>query len=332
MQIDFYDRKPRRQYVIGSRRCRQRAAQRLGLGMAPGEVAAIERRPVEEVEALLQDGSFQDLVAHYEKLASLTAEERRARLVRLAQAMLERLVAAADLRAVAYVLHEEACGRDAGVSLALRVERKVASPPAPEMQAQPRRAPPPDPALLWPDPLGTLPARPAEPFSFCATAQPSEEAASALAGAEAARADRRLGRASCQLAAGLAAEAEREGTTEIDENAPCRAAAKGIARGVYSHPAPAIEAAFKVQETRNRYRAGLPPEPLPPASHAADMKPAKTDTAVAASPPGMRERQRLPAWLDRVDYRVRLHAERLPAHEVAPYLRRVGRFYGFDTS
>ena len=88
-----------------------------------GETA--EDTALEEVEALLRDPSFRQLVAHYEELAHLADAMRRARLARLAREMLERLVRMADLRAIAFVLHEQANGRDPGVSLAIAVEKHV---------------------------------------------------------------------------------------------------------------------------------------------------------------------------------------------------------------
>ena len=58
--MPWYDRppKPSRQYVIRTRRCRQRIAQRLGAGQAVETVAAIERLHAGEVETLLGDDGF----------------------------------------------------------------------------------------------------------------------------------------------------------------------------------------------------------------------------------------------------------------------------------
>jgi hypothetical protein len=190
--------KPARQYVIGSRRCRQRLAQKLGRGLRPAEVAAIERRPVEEVAALLEEPGFQELAAHYAGLNALPEAERRSRLVGLARAMLGRLVACGDLRAICFALFEEKNGRHPAGSLA----------------------------------------------------------------------------------------------------------------GASPHSSSPAEASSPVIPDAAQRQAGIQPQP---------------DPATPAPPP-------LPAWLDQVDARIRQVALRLPEHELAFYLRRVGRFYGFDTS
>jgi hypothetical protein len=280
------------------------------------------------------------------------------------------------------------------------VERRLAAPHAPCRATDLRAAPAADPTA-WPDPCGTVPRRPSQPFAFCAAVQPDEQAALDLASAEMAKAPRRLRGLARQLAGSLAVEAEREGTVSPDPLAPARAVARDAALAAVLEPAASFRAAREIQALRDRYRDGLapidvqpprpvpaavagakdgqpanaeaprpylrpavdlspPPRPTPPAGDDATAvlplpvttaatsarlfpavapapprpEPGRPDEgAIQPVPPALAESEPpLPAWLDEVDARIREMAERLPAHERSPYLVRVARVLGYDSS
>jgi hypothetical protein len=337
--MPWYDSpvKPARHYVIRSRRCRQRIAQGLGGGAPAARVALVERLPVAELEALLRDPGFRALVAHYRELAALPDEAKLRRLVELAGTMLERLIATGDLRAVAFVLHETRQGRDPRERLARGVMAEapgLAQRPVPlEAARPPATARPAD----WPRPVAARPAgKRGEPFAYCAAAQADADAAGALAAAEAMRVEARLQRAAAALRAKLRAEAERDGTAAAATPEPAVAArdeARATARALHPEAGRAFAAAHQIEAGRRAFAQGDLPDTAPPPEPSPLVTPEEPQATSGIHPePAPPEPPALPAWLDRVDHRIRLYAQKLPPHEVAFYLRRVGRFYGFDTS
>jgi hypothetical protein len=270
------DPKPKRQYVVHPRRCRQRIAQGLGAGLAPRRVAAVERIPEQEVTALLEDDGFRALVEHYRALAALPEDELLRRLVRMAGEMLERLVATGDLRAIAFVLHETRRSRDPRELLARRVieaQKRAASRPEPEPAAAPKA---PRPAAVpegWPRPLQQVPADAARhPLAFCASAQPDEDAAGTLAAGEAIKVEARLRRIAATLRDKLVQEAERRGTAAAGQAAPAeaeRAEASALGRVLHYRAGRAFDAASELHFHRQALAAGRMPEgstlePAPP--------------------------------------------------------------------
>jgi hypothetical protein len=336
LPMPWYDEPVRRSraYLFRSRRCRQRIAQGLGAGLPAGVVARIERIGAPEVETLLGDASFRALVGHYEALAALPEAAKLQRLVELAGAMLERLVATGDLRAIAFVLHEARRGQDPRRKLAesvIAAEAKLRHRPVP---AEPAAGPRPKRASAipadWPRPRATAPAAAcSDAFAFCAAVQPDHEAAADLAAAEVRNVEARLRRAAATLRAKLTREAERAGTALAGEECqraqpeawalPAEAARIGAA--LHAEVAAAVTAADAVHQRRCAFAAGEPPEtgdlagPAPPAARPA-----------APEPPV------LPDWLDRVDARIKATALACPEAQRGWYLARIAALHGFDTS
>jgi hypothetical protein len=337
--MPWYDTapKPSRQYAIRTRRCRQRVAQRLGAGLAPEAVAMIERLERGEVETLLEDEGFRGLVGHYRSLAAMSVEERRRRLAEAARQLLELGIAAGDLRVAAFVMYEEDRDRDPAVSLGRTVEREaerlsVAPQPAAPPPGERRRSERPE-----PEPMAAF-AAPSEPrppgaleadYAACAIAIREVGDAQALAVAELGRVHVRLGAVRAQLRRKILAELEREAILPDEVTAPV--AMQGFARAAHARAGRCFAAVEKIDRHRRAFREGEPP-PVPesrPAIVEQDGAGCPEPTAGPAPSPGCRIV--LPAWLERVDYRVRQTAVLLPPDEREPYLRRIGAFYGFDT-
>jgi hypothetical protein len=342
--MPWYDTppKPSRQYAIRPRRCRQRLAQRLGAGMDACAAAAVERLLPSEVEGLLGDAGFQALVAHYRGFAARPRAERVRHLADLALELLQQALAAGDVRAAIFFRVEHAAGRDPSLTLAERVACRLERAPC---------APVP-PARVVPPRSPAAPPRREADYGWCAATQPDEDAAAALAEGEAAKAGARLAAKTASLADAVTAEAERRATAEVD---PAVAGAARFARAAHAEPLRGLNAARQLQARRDAYAEGRPP---PKSPHPVPLPRSRERGQEERSDPGgaphdasdtlSRARERegvrgssdppeppapppLPPWLDRVDARVRQTALALPPHEVGPYLRRIGRFYGFDT-
>ncbi|WGF89969.1 hypothetical protein [Marinivivus vitaminiproducens] len=120
-----------------ARRCRRRCARALAAGRSLDAVARVERVAAIELEALLADGQFQALVAHYAALAALPRAERLARLADVALEVLEHAVEAGELRASMFVLHEHRAeavapiGGRVAAAQAGRTHRALAAAPYP---------------------------------------------------------------------------------------------------------------------------------------------------------------------------------------------------------
>src|SRR5215212_7782425 len=125
------------------RRCAHLAAE----GYGASEIAAVEGIQESHIEDLLGDEAFGRLVRAYEVLAAKPDAERRAKLVRLAQNVIEEAIGLGHVRVAFFVVREELRGRDAAETVAdkLIAQRAKAAeplPPAPEPAAAdaPRRA------------------------------------------------------------------------------------------------------------------------------------------------------------------------------------------------
>ncbi|WP_088560704.1 hypothetical protein [Arboricoccus pini] len=255
--MDWTDRlapkPPRRRYPFWARRDRRRTAQAMAAGRSAEEMALVNRVPVMEVEKLLRDEEFQELLRHYSAVASLPYEERIARLAPLALSILEMGLETGDMRVAMFVLHEQHRGRDPARSMA---ERFVARAEAAARETQPR-------------PERRLPVPPAEPrqppgdWSHCAAIPEHQEEAEALALADLRRVARDNRAELNRLADKLASEAERMGTGLGPNALPSlrlEAVARGVARYWHERPAESMQAAIRLQGARKigRYGTGPP--------------------------------------------------------------------------
>jgi hypothetical protein len=237
------DRKRPRHYVIGRRRCRQRLAQGLAAGRSPRALAALNRLGESEVELLLEDESFQDLVAHYRTLAQLPEAEKLAALRRKALDLMELALDAGDVRVAIFFAYEELHGRDPGLTLAkaaVRTLEREAARTAPVPERRPASRPPAE------------PRREAD-FPYCAATQGSPGEAAALAAEEARRFESRLATTRRGLTGRLLAEAEREGTAGTE---PLTEKAEAFARGAHEQGGQALTAAAVWQARRDAFAAG----------------------------------------------------------------------------
>ena len=107
---------------------------RLASGLPAATVARAEGVPEAEVESLLAEPDFADLLAAYRNLAALPREERAARLAKLAWHVLELALADGDVRAAIFVASTVRAGRDPAETLAEAVvtaAERAAGPPPP---------------------------------------------------------------------------------------------------------------------------------------------------------------------------------------------------------
>jgi hypothetical protein len=93
---------------------------RLVHGLTPAQAARAERAPLAEVEALLAQPEFQELLQTCRELDAMPAEERLALLERMALTVLEHALASGDLRAALFFLRERQQGRNPARMLALK--------------------------------------------------------------------------------------------------------------------------------------------------------------------------------------------------------------------
>jgi hypothetical protein len=238
------DRRRSRQDVIGTRRCRQRLAQGLAAGRSPKALAALNRLGEAEVELLLKDEGFQDLVAHYRTLAELPEAEKLAALRRKALELMELALDAGDVRVAIFFAYEELHGRDPGLTLAKAAVRAV------EREAV-RTAPPPERRLPLRPPFEP-PKREAD-FPWCAATQAGPTEAAAMAAGEVRRFEARIGTTRRGLTGRLLAEAEREGTAKVE---PLTAKVKDFACEAHGEGGKALGAAAQWQERRDAFAAG----------------------------------------------------------------------------
>jgi hypothetical protein len=256
--------KPARHYVVRTRRCRQRIAQRLGAGLRPETVSLVERLHQGELATLLEDDGFQHLIEHYRKLASLPAEERRRRLAEAAMELLELGIGAGDLRVAMFVMHEEGRGRDPALSLADAIEERhralrQPSSPAEAASAISRRREPEARAPFPPPPAPRLRGSAEADYAACATAIAEPGEAEMLAVHELGLVRQRLAATRARLCAKILAELERQGTARIEPLDPASLAARAYARAAHDEPGPAFGAAARIDARRRAFRDGAPP-------------------------------------------------------------------------
>jgi hypothetical protein len=242
------ERKRPRQYVIGRRRCRQRLAQGLAAGRSPKALAALNRLGESEVQLLLKDQGFQDLVAHYRTLADLPEAEKLAALRRKALDLMELALDAGDVRVAIFFAYEELHGRDPGMTLAKAavraVEREAArTAPVPERRHSPKPQ--------------AEPRREAD-FPYCAATQAGPTEAAAMAAGEVRRFEARIGTTRRSLTGKLLVEAEREGTAETE---PLTEKAEAFARDAHGQGGQALAAAAEWQARREAFAEGRPGGP-----------------------------------------------------------------------
>jgi hypothetical protein len=115
---------------------RARVARRLARGLSVPSVAQAEGVAPPRVEALLDDRNFQALLGHYRRLAGLSRDERRERLVDLAMDVLEHALQGGDLGAARFVLGARAAGlcpaaalTDATIDACERADADTQPPP-----------------------------------------------------------------------------------------------------------------------------------------------------------------------------------------------------------
>ena len=122
-----------------------RAAYRLSAGLSPAAVARAEAVAEREIDALLAQPDFQELVEALEELQGLPEEERLRRLERHAWCVLEMALADSDWRAAAFVADQLRRGFNPARMLAkgvLKAQARAAAPP-PTPAAEPATPPPP---------------------------------------------------------------------------------------------------------------------------------------------------------------------------------------------
>jgi hypothetical protein len=118
---------------------------RLAAGLTPAQAARSEGIPVAEVECLLAEPAFLELVAAYRAIEALPPAERVARLKQLAWGVLEMAMVDGDVRVALFVAAMSASGRDPGQILAEAVVREAerASKPPPPARPSPHSPLPP---------------------------------------------------------------------------------------------------------------------------------------------------------------------------------------------
>jgi hypothetical protein len=124
-------------------RLRLRLGHRLAAGLSRAQAARAEGVTQKEVDLLLADPDFAQLVAACRANRDLPDEERLARLERLAFDLLELAINDGDIRAILFFLHERKAARNPGRTLAESVLRTdcAASRPRPAPRPKPARGP-----------------------------------------------------------------------------------------------------------------------------------------------------------------------------------------------
>ena len=120
-----------------------RAAYRLAGGMSPAKLARVEAVAEREIDALLAQPDFQELLAALAEMAELPEEERLRQLEQMAWCVLEMALADSDWRAAAFIADQMRRGCHPARSLAKAViaaqARAAAPPPAEPKPARPHR-------------------------------------------------------------------------------------------------------------------------------------------------------------------------------------------------
>lgn len=242
-------RPPRRRYPFWARRDRRRTAQALAAGRDAAGVAALNRVSVHEVERLLDDDEFAELIRHYRRIEALPRAARIAELAEAALRMLELAVETGDLRVCAFVLDETRAGRDPGHTVAEAAVRRIEA-------ASERATAYPVPCVR---PRPPAPALPSGDWRHCAATRESEAEAEALAVRDLRDVGAAMRRILRRLADRLLTETERAGTaSDAKVAAGGEAAVRQAARHYHRRPSQSLAAAAALQERRERAAAGDP--------------------------------------------------------------------------
>ena len=114
--------------------------------MSPAKLARVEAVAEREIDALLAQPDFQELLAALAEMAELPEEERLRQLEQMAWCVLEMALADSDWRAAAFIADQMRRGCHPARSLAKAViaaqARAAAPPPAEPKPARPRRSRP----------------------------------------------------------------------------------------------------------------------------------------------------------------------------------------------
>ncbi len=135
----------RRPLPLSAPRRQWRAAHRVAGGLSPAALARAEAATQGEIEALLAQPDFQELVDALREFEELPEAERLRRLERQAWHVLEMALADSDWRAAAFVADQIARGHNPARTLAqgvIKSQVRAAARPAPSKSAEP---PPPRP-------------------------------------------------------------------------------------------------------------------------------------------------------------------------------------------
>jgi hypothetical protein len=100
---------------------------RLAHGLTPAQAARAERAPLADVEALLAQPDFQQLLETCREFDAMPADKRLAMLEHLALTILEHALARGDVRAALFLLRERRQGRNPATRL-LSAPRPAAPP------------------------------------------------------------------------------------------------------------------------------------------------------------------------------------------------------------
>ena len=141
-------RPTQRRPPLSAPRGQLRAAYRIAGGMSPAKLARVEAVAEREIDALLAQPDFQELLAALAEMAELPEEERLRQLEQMAWCVLEMALADSDWRAAAFIADQMRRGCHPARSLAQSVidaqARALAADPA--KPVRPRRARPYDPS------------------------------------------------------------------------------------------------------------------------------------------------------------------------------------------
>lgn len=125
----------------------------MATGLSPRDLARAESASEREIEALIAEPDFQELVQALREFESLPEEERLRELERCAWHILEMALADGDWRAAAFVADQIARGHNPARSLArgvIRSQARTAALPAPSRPTEAQKPRPPRPY----DPIG----------------------------------------------------------------------------------------------------------------------------------------------------------------------------------
>jgi hypothetical protein len=140
-------RPSRRRPPLSAPRGQLRAAWRLAVGFSPAAVARAEAVTEQQIETLLAQPDFQELVEAVAEFRDLPEEQRLLQLEQMAWCVLELALADSDWRAAAFITDQIRRGFNPARILAQGVTKAQAraTAPEPERVAEPATPPPPRP-------------------------------------------------------------------------------------------------------------------------------------------------------------------------------------------